>query len=192
MSSAQKEERNGLVDWIKAIGIALILAIIIKKFLIEQYVVYGESMMPTIQNGNRLIVNKIVYDIEQPERFDLIVFKANPKEDYIKRVIGLPGDHIAYKDDKLYINNKPVEEPYLKEYKRYAGTQTLTGNFNLEEITGYDTVPKGKVFVLGDNRLHSIDSRHIGFVEMKDIIGQANLRYWPVDKLRVFNGFKNE
>ena len=190
--SSTKKERNGLTDWIKAIGVALILAIIIKKFLIEQYVVYGESMMPTIQNGNRLIVNKIGYEISQPERFDLIVFKANPKEDYIKRVIGLPGDHIAYRDDKLYINNKPVEEPYLKEFKRIAGNRTLTGNFTLEEITGHDTVPKGKIFVLGDNRLHSIDSRHIGFVEMTDIVGEANIRYWPMDEMKVFNGFKKE
>ncbi|MED1864585.1 signal peptidase I [Fictibacillus nanhaiensis] len=190
--SSTKKERNGLMDWIKAIGVALILAIIIKKFLIEQYVVYGESMMPTIQNGNRLIVNKIGYEISQPERFDLIVFKANPEEDYIKRVIGLPGDHIAYQDDKLYINNKPVSEPYLKEFKQFAGDRTLTGNFTLEEITGLDTVPKGKIFVLGDNRLHSIDSRHIGFVEMTDIVGEANIRYWPMDELKVFNGFKKE
>jgi signal peptidase I len=189
MSSARKE-RNGLLDWIKAIGIALILAIIIKKFLIEQYVVYGESMMPTIQDGNRLIVNKIGYELSSPERFDLIVFKANPEEDYIKRVIGVPGDHIAYKDDKLYINNKLIEEPYLEEFKRFAANRTITGNFTLEEITGHKIVPEGKIFVLGDNRLHSIDSRHIGFIDVKDIVGEANIRYWPVDKMKVFSGFK--
>jgi signal peptidase I len=191
MSSARKE-RNGLLDWIKAIGIALILAIIIKKFLIEQYVVYGESMMPTIQNGNRLIVNKIGYEISSPERFDLIVFKATPEEDYIKRVIGLPGDRIVYKDDQLYINNKKVDEPYLQEFKRFTANRTLTGDFTLEEITGREKVPEGKIFVLGDNRLHSIDSRHIGFVDMKDIVGEANIRYWPVDKMKVFTGFEPE
>lgn len=186
-------ERNGLLDWIKAIGIALILAIVIKKFLFEQYVVYGESMMPTIENGNRLIVNKIGYEITEPKRFDLIVFHANEKEDYIKRVIGLPGEHIAYRNDQLYINYKPVAEPYLDAYKKQVPNSNLTGDFTLEEITGgLKKIPEGQILVLGDNRLHSQDSRHIGLVKVKDVIGEANIRYWPVDEMKVFDGLEKK
>ncbi|MDN4075824.1 MULTISPECIES: signal peptidase I [Fictibacillus] len=179
------EDKSQLWDWIKAIGIALILALLIKKFLFEQYVVYGESMMPTIENGNRLIVNKLGYNLGKPKRFDLIVFHANAKEDYIKRVIGMPGERIAYQNDNLYINGKQIDEPYLNQYKKNITSGNLTGDFTLEEVTGQKVIPKGKVFVMGDNRLHSIDSRHIGLVDMKKIVGEVNLRYWPVKELEV-------
>ncbi|MCK6255780.1 signal peptidase I [Fictibacillus sp. KIGAM418] len=182
---SSREDSSQLWDWIKAIGIALILALLIKKFLFEQYVVYGESMMPTIQNGNRLIVNKLGYNLGEPKRFDLIVFHANAKEDYIKRVIGMPGERIAYQNDHLYINGKQIDEPYLDDYKKHITSGNLTGDFTLEEVTGQKVIPKGKVFVMGDNRLHSIDSRHIGLVDMKKIVGEVNLRYWPVKELEV-------
>lgn len=183
MSSGQTGSQ--LWDWIKAIGIALILALIIKKFLFEQYVVYGESMMPTIQNGNRLIVNKLGYNLQEPKRFDLIVFHANAQEDYVKRVIGMPGDHIIYENDHLYINGKKVDEPFLDQYKKHVTNGNLTGDFTLEEVTGKKVIPKGKIFVMGDNRLHSIDSRHIGLIDEKKIVGEVSLRYWPVEELEV-------
>ncbi|GGJ71968.1 signal peptidase I [Anoxybacillus voinovskiensis] len=133
-------------------------------------------MMPTLQQGNLLIINKW----ENIHRFDIIVFHANAREDYVKRVIGLPGDRIVYKNDVLYVNGKPMEEPYLKPYKRKLIDGKLTGDFTLEEVTGKKTVPKGFVFVLGDNRLNSWDSRHFGFVKMSKIVGKVNVRYWPV------------
>ncbi|WP_257351422.1 signal peptidase I [Pseudalkalibacillus decolorationis] len=180
------KKNNGFWEWVKAIGIALLIAFVVRQFLFTNYVVYGESMMPTIQEGNRLIVNKINYDITKPERFDLIVFHANEKEDYIKRIIGLPGDKIEYRNDKLFVNGEPIKEPYLKRFRKdlEQGSQ-LTGDFTLKDITGQERVPEGTVFVLGDNRLHSIDSRHIGFIPIDKIVGEVNLRYWPVSEFKL-------
>lgn len=157
-------------------GIGLSVLLVFRFLLFTNYVVEGESMMPTLQQGNLLIVNKW----EDIHRFDIIVFHANAREHYVKRVIGLPGDRIVYKNDVLYVNGKPMEEPYLKPYKRKLIDGKLTGDFTLEELTGKKTVPKGVVFVLGDNRLNSWDSRHFGFVKMSRIVGKVNVRYWPV------------
>lgn len=182
------KQKSEFWDWIKALGIALLLAILIRQFLFTNYIVYGESMMPTIEEGNRLIVNKLEYNIKLPTRFDLVVFHANPKEDYIKRVIGLPGDEIEYKNDKLYVNGKYLPEPYLDPYKSQLQNQgQLTGDFKLEDYTTKKTVPKNTVFVMGDNRLHSIDSRHIGFVSIDKIVGEVNLRYWPIKEFEFIN-----
>lgn len=182
------KQKSELWDWIKALGIALVLAILIRQFLFTNYIVYGESMMPTIEEGNRLIVNKLEYNLKEPTRFDLVVFHANEKEDYIKRVIGLPGDTIEYKNDKLYVNGKYLKEPYLDQYKNQLQNEgQLTGDFKLEDYTGKKTVPEGYVFVMGDNRLHSIDSRHIGFIPFDKIVGEVNLRYWPIAEFEFIN-----
>jgi len=156
-------------------GIGLSVLFILRFLVFTNYVVEGESMMPTLEEGNLLIINKW----GGIHRFDIIVFHANKQEDYVKRVIGLPGDRIVYKNDVLYVNGKPVKEPYLKPYKRKLIDGKLTGDFTLEEVTGKKTVPKGFVFVLGDNRLNSWDSRHFGFVKMNRIVGKVNARYWP-------------
>lgn len=170
------------IEWIKAIAIGFLVFLIIRTFFFSNYVVEGSSMMPTLQDGNKLIVNKFVYKISDLERFDVIVFHANENEDYVKRVIGLPGDTIEYKDDKLYINGKYYEEPYLDRYKSKYPGRTFTGDFTLLEKTGYEKVPDGMVFVLGDNRLGSWDSRHFGFVSIDQIVGEVNVRYWPFNQ----------
>lgn len=113
----EEVKREGL-EWIKALGIGLIIFIIIRTFLFSNYVVEGESMMPTLQDGNKLVVNKIGYHIGDLDRFDVVVFHANENEDYVKRIIGLPGDKVVYKDDKLYVNGEYYPEPYLEKFKR--------------------------------------------------------------------------
>ncbi|WP_017728814.1 signal peptidase I [Halalkalibacterium ligniniphilum] len=166
--------RNEVFDWLKAIVVALLLAFIIRTFLFTSYEVSGESMMPTAKDGERFIVNKMEYDFMEPERFDMIVFHATEQEDYIKRVIGLPGDRIRYENDVLYINDEPVDEPFLDERKAaYEGL--YTNDFNVDE-----PVPPGHVFVLGDNRPNSYDSRMIGFIELDQIVGKVNFRFWPI------------
>jgi signal peptidase I len=180
----EKIKNEGL-GWGKSIFIGLLVVFFIRFFFVTNYVVEGESMMPTFQDGNMLIVNKLNNQIEELKRFDIIVFRANKNEDYIKRVIGLPGDTIEYKNDVLYINNKPVTEPYLKLYKSKLIDGKLTGDFTLEELTGQKTVPKGHIFVLGDNRLSSLDSRHFGFVKVEQVVGKVNLRYWPMNEFGV-------
>jgi signal peptidase I len=175
--SAKKE----VLEWLRAFAIGIIIIIFIRAFFFSNYVVEGESMMPTLQDGNKLVVNKIGFHVGELNRFDVIVFHANEEEDYVKRIIGLPGDKIEYKEDQLYINRKKVEEPYLEKYRKAALGGQLTGDFTLEEITGSEKVPKGSLFVLGDNRLGSWDSRHFGFISTDQVVGKVNLRYWPLD-----------
>lgn len=139
-------------------------------------------MEPTLHDGNLLMVNKMIYDLKEIDRFDVIVFHANEEEDYVKRVIGLPGDHIAYKNDILYINGEPVKEPYLEPFREEAEGQ-LTNDFTIEEITEETVVPEGKLFVLGDNRQKSYDSRDIGFVDVATVVGKVDVLYWPMSDI---------
>lgn len=177
-------KKEGL-EWLKALGIGIIIFAFIRAFFFSNYEVEGESMMPTLQDGNKLVVNKIGYQIGDLNRFDVIVFHANEKEDYVKRIVGLPGDKIEYKGDQLYINGKLIKEPFLDKYREKTIGGRLTGDFTLNEITGEDTVPEGRLFVLGDNRLGSWDSRHFGFISVDQVVGKVNLRYWPLDHVAI-------
>lgn len=171
-------KKSELFEWIKALAIAVILAAVIRYFLFAPIVVDGLSMMPTLHDQDRMIVNKIGYKIGEPERFDIVVFHATEEKDYIKRVIGLPGDRVEYRDDTLYINGKAYEEPYLDEYKNTLIDGPLTEPFTVEEV------PKGQLFVMGDNRRYSKDSRHIGPVSKDEVMGQTSLIYWPLNDIR--------
>ena len=108
-------KKEGL-EWLKAIVIALLLVILVRTFFISSYVVKGSSMLPTLEDGNKLIVNKLVYHIGDLERFDVIVFHATEQDDYVKRIIGLPGDTVEYTNGQLYINGKLHEEEYLEDF----------------------------------------------------------------------------
>lgn len=176
--------KNEAWEWIKALAIAVILAVVIRYFLFAPIVVDGLSMMPTLHDHNRMVVNKISYTIGEPDYFDIVVFEATEDKDYIKRIIGLPGDHVAYKDDILYVNGEPIEEFYLEDYKKEFQDGLLTYDFTLEEVTGLGKVPEGELFVLGDNRRFSKDSRIIGTVPMEKVIGEANVVYWPISDFR--------
>ncbi|MFC4403206.1 signal peptidase I [Gracilibacillus xinjiangensis] len=167
---------------IRIILFSLLLAFFFRSYLFASYVVNGKSMEPTLYDGNLLMVNKMIYDLKNIDRFDVIVFHANEKEDYVKRVIGLPGDHIAYKDDTLYINGEPVAEEYLQPYREVVDGK-LTNDFTLEEITEVSEVPEGKLFVLGDNRRKSYDSRDIGFVDQGTVVGKVDVLYWPMSAI---------
>lgn len=175
------KKKNELWEWTKALLIAFGVAAIIRMFLFTPIVVDGESMIPTLGDGDKMIVNKIGYTIGKPDRFDIIVFHAPEQKDYIKRVIGLPGDEVKYEDDVLYINGEPYEEPYLDPLKEQATDMPLTEDFTLEGKIGEVTVPENHVFVLGDNRRRSKDSRHIGPVSMEEIIGSTKLVFWPLE-----------
>jgi len=180
-----EKKKNETWEWLKAIVIAVLLAGGIRYFIFAPIIVDGLSMMPTLHDHDRMIVNKLAYKIGEPHRFDIIVFHAEEGKDYIKRVIGLPGDHIEYKDDTLYVNGKAYKEPYLDEYKKQLVDGPLTESFTLEEITGRKTVPKGYLFVMGDNRRFSKDSRHIGFIPMEKVVGKASIVYWPLSDARM-------
>lgn len=179
------KQKNELWEWVKALIIAVVLAAVIRYFLFAPIVVDGESMMPTLLDKDRMIVNKFSYKIGEPERFDIIVFHAPENKDYIKRVIGLPGDRVEYKNDTLYINGKKYDEPYLDQYKEEEVDGPLTEPFTLEEIIGQETVPQGHLFVMGDNRRYSKDSRHIGTVPMEKVLGNTSIIYWPLKDIRI-------
>lgn len=177
----EKKEKNETLEWIKALLIAFGLVAVIRLFLFTPIVVDGVSMMPTLTHGDRMIVNKIGYTIGKPDRFDVIVFHAPEQKDYIKRVIGLPGDTVEYVDDTLYINGEPYEEPYLDERKAETIDLPLTEDFTLESKIGSATVPEGHLFVLGDNRRKSKDSRHIGVIAIDEVVGSTNFIFWPMN-----------
>ncbi|GEL06873.1 signal peptidase I [Salisediminibacterium halotolerans] len=172
-------------EWVKAIVVALLLALAIRAFLFAPIVVDGQSMMPTLGHDDRMVVNKINYTLSEPERFDIIVFHAPHESDYIKRVIGVPGDSLYYEEDQLYVNDDPVDEPYLNEFKEQSEENPFTGDFDLEEVTGYEEIPEDHYFVLGDNRQHSKDGRHIGLVSDEDIVGEASFVFWPISDIRM-------
>lgn len=181
-----KKEKSEFWEWTKALIIALVIAFIIRYFLFTPIVVDGESMDPTLKDGDKMIVNKISYRFREPERFEIVVFHAPEGKDYIKRVIGLPGEHIEYKDDQLYINGQPIDEPYLDEKKAQLSEGQLTQDFTLEDIDpNMHVIPEGYVFVMGDNRRFSKDSRHIGVISEDDIVGCTSIVFWPLSEIRI-------
>ena len=151
--------------------VIIIVVLAFRQFLYSPIRVSGDSMVPTLNDGDIMILDKIGYKINGLDRFDIVVVDYKG-EKIIKRVIGLPGDHIEYKDNKLYINGKLVEE----EYKRKE-----TSDFILE-LLGENTIPKDKYLVLGDNRPISKDSRIIGLIDKKDIEGYTSLVLFPFNK----------
>ena len=180
------KKKNELWEWIKAALIAVILVTLIRYFLLAPIYVDGFSMMPTLKDTDRMLVNKLSYSVGEPKRFDIIVFKAPEGKDYVKRVIGLPGEKVEYKDDILYVDGKAYGEPYLDEYKKQLiDGGPLTEPFTLSDIIEQETVPEGHLFVLGDNRRFSKDSRHIGVVSYREVLGKTKLVYWPIKDFRL-------
>lgn len=164
-------------DWVISIGAALIIALVIRTFVVELYLVSGPSMRPTLQNAERLVVNKFIYNFRAPERGEILVFKY-PKDqsrDFIKRVIAVPGDTVEIKDGKVFVNQQLMNEPYILSKTR--GDYPMT------------TIPEGHVFVMGDNRNNSEDSRFddVGFVPYNLIKGKAMMVFWPFDEWKTLS-----
>ncbi|WP_166238018.1 signal peptidase I [Paenibacillus turpanensis] len=174
-----KEE---VIDWVKALLIAAVLVVVIRVFLFSPYLVDGPSMEPNFHTGERVIVNKILYDIREPEHGEVIVFEAPDGSDYIKRVIGLPGDTVRVDGDAVFVNGEKIAEPYIQSViDEYA----KLGNGNTYNNKNYDEhiVPENQLFVMGDNRRNSRDSRDIGFIEYEKVIGRADVRIWPLSQI---------
>jgi signal peptidase I len=174
METKKSESKSAIWGWLKVILLALIIAFGIRYFLISPVTVYGDSMYPTLHDGEHLFINKMA----NPKRFDIIVFPAPDEKgaEYIKRVIGLPGDTIEYRADQLYINGKKYDEPYLDSEKEDISSGYLTEDFKLSQLPacgGVSKVPSGQLFVLGDNRRISKDSRYIGFIKEDAVLGKV-------------------
>jgi signal peptidase I len=168
-------------EWIKALLIAGGLVFIIRTFIFSPFIVEGPSMEPNFHTSERLIVNKILYDFRAPQRGEVIVFHATEDKDYIKRVIALPGEKVRVEGDKVFVNNQQLDEPWLKQALDDAAKKGIPYNTrNFAE----KTVAEGSVFVMGDNRSNSADSRDIGFIEYDRIVGRADIIFWPMKDLK--------
>lgn len=150
--------------------VIVVVVVLIRSFIITPVIVDGDSMKPNLHDGEVLLIRKIGYNESSIKRFDVVVLKGE-NDEIIKRIIGLPGEHVSYKNNKLYINDKRVDEEY---------DHLDTNDFNLEEICTCSKIPSGKYLVLGDNRPISKDSRMIGLIDAKDIKGKAVFRIWPI------------
>ncbi|MGP6147567.1 signal peptidase I [Jeotgalibaca sp. A122] len=192
MDNNQKENKSRgynlikeIVNILLSVVVAYVLFILIRTFLFFPFEVVGDSMVPTLTSGDRLILNRL----GNVDRFDVVVFPApdNPTDDeeYVKRVIGLPGDEITYYKDDLFINGELVEEHYLEPLKETVNEGQITNDFSLVDIPGSTSavVPPDTFFVMGDNRQVSKDSRMFGFVPAEEIEGTSSLRIWPLDKI---------
>ncbi len=177
---APATERSGMrnaVEWTLIIGAALLVAIIVKTFAFQAFYIPSGSMEPTLKPGDRVLVNKLSYQLHSIHRGDIVVFKRPPSEagdptikDLIKRVVGLPGETIEARDGLVYINGRLLDESYLPR-------GTLTTSLPLR------TVPADQYFVMGDNRNNSKDSRFIGAIAGHLIVGRAFVRVWPLSGL---------
>lgn len=154
--------------------------------VLAKHMVEGPSMAPTFESGDRVMALRH----GTIKRGNIVILKApdEPGFFYIKRVIGLPGDNVASKNDTMYVNGKKLQEPYLNAYKKKLPTGTLfTNDFTYQGLFNKgDHIPKGQYFVMGDNRSVSKDSRMIGTIKRADIVGIVKFRYWPVTKFAVF------
>ncbi len=176
MKKKQEEVENEKPFWKELLGYLVLLAVIlvVKTYVISPIRVNGISMVPTLEDKDYMILDKISYKFSKMKRFDIVVIKYDG-EYLIKRLIGFPGEHIEYKNNKLYVNGTMIEENFTKE---------VINDYNITEL-GSKTIPKDHYFVIGDNRPVSKDSRIIGFVSKKDIIGKSSLTLLPFSRFGI-------
>ncbi|RPF52282.1 signal peptidase I [Aquisalibacillus elongatus] len=159
-------------EWTKAILIAVVLAFFLRSYVFATSIVEGTSMDPTLHNGERVIFNKAVYLLDEPERGDIVIIQ-HPNKNYVKRIIGLPNETVEFKDHQLYIDGQPVNEPYISPEQRQE-----------TEDFGPKKVPADQYFVVGDNRDISKDSRNgLGDINEDDIIGRSEFIIFPFDQI---------
>jgi signal peptidase I len=171
---AQVQEE--LIAWIKTLISAAVYAVLIVTFAFQVARVEGQSMAPTLEDQDRLIVNKLEYRIGEPRRGDIVMlyYPVDPSKSFVKRVIAEEGDQVRIVDGQVYVNDVPLNDDYVPaEYRSH-------------DDWGPKVIPPGYYFVMGDHRNNSSDSRHWGYVPKKYIIGKVQIRWWPVTTARIF------
>lgn len=178
---------RSLIEWVVVVVGAVLVALLIKTFVMQAFFIPSDSMVPTLRNGDRVLVNKLSYRLHDVNRGDIVVFERPVEtkdeiKDLIKRVIALPGEKVVIADNKVYVDDKALNEPYLP-----AGTTNTPGPGGADwthRCTPEDpcVVPRDSVWVMGDNRTNSQDSRYIGPVRQDKIVGRAFAVVWPFDR----------
>ena len=170
----ERSTAEEIKDWVVSIVVAVALAMFIRTFIVELYVVDGPSMRPTLESEERLVVNKFIYRFRPPEKGEVLVFQypRDPRRDFIKRVIATPGDTVEIREGRVLVNDQILTEDYILEKTRSEYPKS--------------TVPEGRIFVMGDNRNNSEDSRFadVGFVPYDLIKGKALLVFWPISQYK--------
>jgi signal peptidase I len=188
----QQKSKSVIREWVESIVVAFILAMIIRTFVIQAFKIPTGSMRSTLLEGDLILVNKFIYGakipfidlnlpaLRQPKRGDVIVFiyPESPKKDFIKRLVGLPGETLEIKDGTVYVNDKPLIDSIFNQRYYYN-----RGEFGQEGRK--IKIPDDNFFVLGDNSASSQDSRYWGFVPRKNILGKALVIYWPPQRIRI-------
>jgi signal peptidase I len=175
---AKPSPLRNTVEWVVIIIGAMLVALIVKTFLVQAFYIPSGSMLPTLQENDRVLVNKLSYDLHDVRRGDIVVFRS-PNEgeggvrDLIKRVIALPGETVESRDGRILIDGKLLEEPYL-------GPDVVTGPLEAQKV------PPNGYWVMGDNRPNSRDSRFFGPIDESLIVGRAFVRVWPIGHIRFF------
>jgi signal peptidase I len=172
--------RREIREWIESLVVAVILALVIRTFVVQAFKIPTGSMRPTLLEGDRILVNKFIYKFQEPKRGDIIVFRypGDKKKDFIKRLIAMEGDAVEIKDGDIYIDGEIVEDPFVIRKIHY---------YNKSPYGSSDkkiTIPEDSYYVLGDNSASSRDSRYWGFVPQKNVIGKAFFLYWPLNRIR--------
>jgi signal peptidase I len=189
--NTNRQKKSLVREYVEALIIAILLALFIRTFIVQAFKIPSGSMLPTLKIGDHLLVNKFSYGLklplvgttlipwDGPSRGDVVVFRF-PKDrsvDYIKRVIGVPGDTVTVKNKKLFINGEAIADPHA----HFSSAMILSSQASPRDNFGPVTVPKGNIFVMGDNRDNSYDGRFWGFVEQRDVLGKAFILYWSWD-----------
>ncbi len=163
------------LEWVVVLGGAVLLALVVRSFVLQAFSIPSESMETTLLIGDHVVVDKLTYRFSDIDRFDIVVFDRPPElpseyDELIKRVIGLPGDTVEGRDGAVYVNGEALTEPYLDA-----------------DVTIIDfapeVVPEGRLFMMGDNRNRSSDSRVFGSIDIETVVGKARVRYWPLDRV---------
>jgi len=187
-----KSKKNVIREYAEAIIIAILIALFIRTFVVQAFKIPSGSMKPTLLVGDHLLVNKFVYGVkipflrktlipvDNPERGDIVVFiyPVDRSKDFIKRVVGVAGDTLAIKNKRIYINGSPSNDGHGV----HTDSLIFPGSLQPRDNFGPVTVPPGHIFVMGDNRDESYDSRFWGFVDLRDVLGKAFIIYWSWDR----------
>jgi signal peptidase I len=195
------QKRKSVVrEYAEAIAIAILLALLIRTFIVQAFKIPSGSMIPTLQVGDHILVNKFIYatkipftdmrilPVRDPERLDIIVFKypEDESKDFIKRIIGTPGDAVEIRDKVIYINGQPLVESYAIHQEPSMFSEEIQPRDNFGPVV----IPEDSYFVMGDNRDQSLDSRFWGVVKAGKIKGKAFIIYWSWDRENMWPRWK--